>query len=530
MFGSIRDCAQLTVRGFTLLGLGVLAACGDGNESGTATPWPPPSSASWRSGVFAPASQFANKCVNTNGTDTETGQPYGSGTILDQNNFLRSWTNDLYLWYSEVPDADPATYPDTLAYFDVLKTSAVTASANPKDRFHFTYPTPDWLALSQSGVAAGYGAQWVIIGTAPNRRVVVAYTEFDSPAGDAVIERGAEVISVDGVSIATGNTQAEIDVLNEGLFPSDPGGSHEFVIQDLGAPSTRTVTLTAENVTSDPVPSVGTVTSGSSTVGYILFNDHIATSEAALIDAADDLVASGIDELVLDIRYNGGGYLAIASELAYMIAGSARTSGQTFEQLQFNDKHPTNDPVTGDPLAPMPFLSTANIDPSIQGQNLPQLNLSRVFVLTGVDTCSASESIINSLRGVGVQVIQIGSRTCGKPYGFYPEDNCGTTYFSIQFRGVNAQNFGDYADGFVPTQTPSADLSQVPGCPVADDFTHELGDANEARFAAALQYLSAGTCPAASSAATAGLGKPSLSGVEGRVYKSPLLTNRILQR
>ena len=58
-------------------------------------------------------------------------------------------------------------------------------------------------------------------------------------------------------------------------------------------------------------------------------------------------------------------------------------------------------------------------------------------------TCSASESIINGLRGVNVQVIQIGSTTCGKPYGFYPEDNCGTTYFSIQFKGVNAAGFGE---------------------------------------------------------------------------------------
>ena len=60
-------------------------------------------------------------------------------------------------------------------------------------------------------------------------------------------------------------------------------------------------------------------------------------------------------------------------------------------------------------------------------------------MLTGDNTCSASESIINSLRGIGVEVIQIGLTTCGKPYGFYPQDNCGTTYFSIEFKGVNAQ-------------------------------------------------------------------------------------------
>jgi hypothetical protein len=73
-----------------------------------------------------------------------------------------------------------------------------------------------------------------------------------------------------------------------------------------------------------------------------------------------------------------------------------------------------------------------------------------VFVLTSADTCSASESIVNGLRGAGVTVHLVGSTTCGKPYGFYPQDNCGTTYFAIQFQGVNFLGFGDYADGFTP--------------------------------------------------------------------------------
>ncbi len=100
------------------------------------------------------------------------------------------------------------------------------------------------------------------------------------------------------------------------------------------------------------------------------------------------------------------------------------------------------------------------------GQALPALNLSRVFVLTTASTCSASEAIINSLQGVNVQVIQVGSTTCGKPYGFYPADNCGVTYFSIQFQGVNAKNFGDYPDGFTPQNTIAVQGVLLPGCSV----------------------------------------------------------------
>jgi hypothetical protein len=189
-------------------------------------------------------------------------------------------------------------------------------------------------------------------------------------------------------------------------------------------------------------------------VGYILFNDHIATAEGWLYDAITDMVNANVDDLILDMRYNGGGYLDIASELAYMIGNTTLTNGQNFEKLVFNSKHPSTNPVTGQAISPTPFWKRSQgFDPALPNNTvLPSLNLSRVYIITGSGTCSASESVINSLRGVGVQVYLIGSTTCGKPYGFYPTDNCGTTYFSIQFRGENAANFGDYSDGFLAGQ------------------------------------------------------------------------------
>ena len=265
-------------------------------------------------------------------------------------------------------------------------------------------------------------------------------------------------------------------------------------------------------------------------VGYMLFNDHIAPAEQDLIGAVNFLQGQMITDLVLDIRYNGGGFLDIASELAYMIAGPARTAGRTFELLQFNDKHPTRDPVSGELIAPIPFYQTSQGFSGPANQALPTVNLGRVFVLTGPDTCSASESIMNSLRGVDVEVIQIGSTTCGKPYGFYPFDNCGTTYFSIQFKGVNAKNFGDYADGFSPQNTLGNAGERIPGCSVRDDFTRQLGDQAEERLAEALRYRAGGSCTVAPS----GLARATLAEApevtDGRMYKSPWHQNRILRR
>jgi hypothetical protein len=217
-----------------------------------------------------------------------------------------------------------------------------------------------------------------------------------------------------------------------------------------------------------------------------------------------------------------------------MISGSA-TTGKTFEQLQFNSKHTTTNPVTGDPLTPVDFHTTAQGFTVTRGAALPTLNLNRVFVLTGPDTCSASESIINSLRGADVDVIQIGSTTCGKPYGFYPAENCGTTYFSIQFRGINNKGFGDYADGFRPANSLSAVGVSVPGCSIADDFTHALGDSQEGRLAEAIDYMTNGSCASAPSGLSAkslkqkaDLSRP-LSASDGMTMKPLFLRNRILR-
>jgi hypothetical protein len=328
-----------------------------------------------------------------------------------------------------------------------------------------------------------------------------------------------EVLTVDGVDLVNANTSAAVDTLNAGMFPTKTGESHTFTVRDPGG-ATRTVTMTSQSVTSAPVQNVSTIDTPTGKVGYMLFNDHLATAEKALIDAVNQLKAAAITDLVVDIRYNGGGYLAIASELAYMIAGPTRTSGKTFERITFNDKHPTTDPVTGQSLTPTPFYSQAVGLSVNQGVALPSLGLGRVFVLTGSSTCSASESILNGLSGVDVEVIQMGETTCGKPYGFYPQDLCGTTYFSIEFQGVNAKGFGDYPDGFTPGATTAGSFV---GCKVTDDFGHALGDQNEARLATALAWRTSPTCVAFAGNALVFGG---LRG-EGKVIKSAWQENRI---
>jgi carboxyl-terminal processing protease len=440
-------------------------------------------------------------------------------STAEQKTFLRSWTDNLYLWYREVPAVDPAQYPDPVAYFDQLKTPLKTVSGKDKDQFHFSMSTAEWRALSQTGVQAGYGVTWSLLATTPPRKALAAYNEPNSPAVANGVTRGVEVLTVDGVDLVNANTSAAVNTLNAGLFPSNTGESHTFGVRDLGG-ATRTITMVSQNVTSAPVQNVSTIDTATGKVGYMLFNDHLATAEKALVDAVNQLKTASITDLVIDIRYNGGGYLAIASELAYMIAGPTRTAGKTFDEITFNDKHPTTDPVSGQTLTPTPFYNQGVGLSVNQGVALPSLGLGRVFVLTGPSTCSASEAILNGLSGVDVQVIQMGGTTCGKPYGFYPQDLCGTTYFSIEFQGVNAKGFGDYPDGFTPGATTPGSFV---GCPVTDDFGHALGDPNEALLAAALAFRASPACVGTPSTALVAGG---LRG-EGKVVKSPWQENRI---
>ena len=467
-------------------------------------------------GIFENANNFVNKCeVPRSGIDPATQAPFEDeqGTGLDERNWLRSWSNDFYLWYDEIIDRDPENFT-TPEYFALLKTEELTENGNPRDQFHFTVPTANFFQTAIQGDSVSTGINWVANQTSPPRDFTVAYINPDSSAFDAGVSRGDLVLEIDGVSVVNDSSDSGINTINQGLFPSTAGETIEFRFRRTDN-SEYTVDLDVELLMTSPVLLHQTISTSTGNVGYLVFNDHSRVAEQQLITAFEDFSADGVSDIVLDLRYNGGGFLFIASQIGYMIAGDTATANKSFERLVFNDKHTEVDPFTLAPLQPTPFF---RVDTS--GSPLPTLNLNRVFVITTGSTCSASESIINSLRGIDVDVIQIGETTCGKPFGFYATDNCGTTYFSIHFRGENHKGFGDYADGFIPSAIDNQ-LADIRGCVVADDLTHVLGDSDEAMLAQTLFYRENNECSVAIQKAQT---PPKL-----RIHTNEVLQNKVIQ-
>lgn len=481
-----------------------LAGCG-GGSSMNETPDPvvvtPPTNTAptWTAGVFEPSDELKNFCENprTGNDPFNNNEPYPdqAGSALYEKLWLRSWSDETYLWYDEIADNDPENFATVASYFAQLKTEELTDSGDKKDNFHFSEPSEDYFQEAQSGVTSGYGINWAFIGDPADRILRVAYLEDDSPASQIGFQRGDTVLEVDGVSINT-STQAGVDTLNEGLFSPTNGDSHTIVVRSNDG-AEKTFNVTAGNIEQTPVQNVKTITTENGTrVGYMQFNSHIGIAQEGLIAAVNKFKTDNVEELVIDFRYNGGGLLALSSQLAYMVAGSANIQNRIYYQTQRNDKQPVE--------SPFPFIDE-EIDYSTffsTGESLPDLNLSKVYVLSTSGTCSASEAFINGLKGIDAEVVLIGDTTCGKPYGFNPTHNCGTTYYTIQFSGINSKGFGEYAAGFTPTPTPQFD-ADVKGCVVSDDFDNQLGDPNEGILSTALYHIdNNGTCPVSTASAS----------------------------
>lgn len=388
-----------------------------------------------------------------------TGQPpLAACSMPQQQEAVRGYMARNYFWRDHLGEGDAAA-PSMQAYFDSLL-------YEPLDRYSFSEATSVYDDRVVQGQRAGYGYTLVWMDAA-RTQLRVRSVEPLSPAGLSGLKRGQRIASIDGL------TPAEI---GQGLLPAvtAPGVPRMVIVHGESGGIDPVFMLSARYpLTIVPATATFTVTRDSGgaavPVGYIAYHSFVANANDKLADAIAAMARAGVRELVLDLRYNGGGSVAVSRDLASMIGG-ARVRDALFTYLRFNpDNVVRNQSLLFRPGAftlPAPALETVD----------------RLIVLTSPNTASASELVINGLKPF-MPVVLVGGTTYGKPFGSLVQHHCGTTYHAIQFTTLNALGQADYANGFAPD------------CAVADDLDHELGDPREARLAAALHYVKTGMCP-----------------------------------
>jgi carboxyl-terminal processing protease len=420
-----------------------------------------------------------------------------SCTDSRQKNWVRANLNEDYLFYRDaplqsiIPDAFDGPVADL---FD-----AYTVNALPDlDRFSFVITQAEADATFQEGSATGIG---VGLRRDPvTQQIRIAFVDPAGPAAPAGLRRGMLLQSVNGTPLGVQNGVPVLSIAqSNALFASAAGTPVTVGFTTPPSAVVQTFALTTATFAETPVLATEVFDNPAvpgAKVGYIAHTSFaLPIAEVDLADAFADFQASNVTDLVVDLRYNGGGFLFMASQLAYMVAGNNRTDGKTFETLVFNDKRSGEN--TAEPFA---TRIRPEFNPSRANEPLPQLSLSRVFLLTTGSTCSASEAFASALRGVDVQVITIGSTTCGKPYGFSQENNCALAYFPLEFEGRNHKGEVVPVTGITPT------------CAATDDLDHELADPAEGMLASALGFVQTGACPAAATARARALAQPRQAG------------------
>lgn len=444
-----------------LLGLAV-AACGGGSAAPVNGTTPPAVEGPYL-GPQPPRSQYAGRLVRSpqfNGAVTSDWEA-PTCTAERQRRWVASMLWEDHLFYDELPNIQPGTFSGTVpAYFDALTVQGLPQ----RDRFSFVVPQALADGLFGTEPLAGLGLN---LRYDAQGHLRVAAVEPNGPAA-GVLARGDRIVQVNGTVVGPSLTQAQYNA----LFASAPGTQVMLDVRST-AGMDRSELLSTAFYAPQPIP-VSTVLPGN--IGYLKLTDFAnPLAEFELFFAMDDFAQAGVQELVVDLRYNGGGYLFIASQLAYMTAGSAATQNQVFENLIYNDKRPN---------FAFPFIDVliGLALPAAGGTELPALNLSRVHILTSQDTCSASEALVMGLRGIGVEVVLHGQSSCGKPYTFTQRNNCTWSYFPIEAEGRNAQG-------------ESVPLTGLPAtCPAVDDLDQPLGDPAEGQLASALHHIATGQC------------------------------------
>lgn len=372
-----------------------------------------------------------------------------------KNDTAANYARDIYLWHNNIPLTFNAhSFSDPNGVMQGIRAFSTEPGFNmPVDRWSFAMLKRDWEALS-SGVGGDFGMNIFFL---TNTDLRVSYVEPESPAGKAGIRRSWHIKQING-NPNVNSTNA--DGIIQAVYNSTIGS---FLFERPNATDT-TITLKASSYKEHPLLFDSVYTTGAGKTGYFVFNSFLGDTVEIRNEFTrifNKFSSEHVQDLVVDLRYNGGGYVSVQNLLANYLAPAAADNNVMLTE-EFNDRYTS-------------FNATQNFTKK------GTLDLNRLFFIVSQNTASASELLINSLKPY-MDVHLIGpSSTHGKPVGFYPIPVFDWYIFPVSFRTVNKNGEGNYFNGL--------SLSHQE----ADGLDKDWGDKNEGCLNAVLFFISNGS-------------------------------------
>ena len=353
---------------------------------------------------------------------------------------------EVYLWYQQLPESvDPGSYDSPQQFVDAIKYDQL-------DGFSSVISKTEFQQYFEQGRSFGHGFS---VGADPQTNIRVAFIYQNTTAYSEGVRRSWIIKEINGTRATASNY---FDLLG----PSDEQVTNDFVFQ-MPDGTEKEVSLTKEVVEINTVLHDEIIERNGLKIGYIVFQDFISAGIQQIDSVFEDFASANIDELILDLRYNGGGSILVAEHIADWILG-LQNSGEPFYSLVHNDKRSAQD-------------TTASIEQLEQA-----LAVNSVVFITTRNTASASEMLLNGFKPY-LTAQSVGTATRGKPVGQEPFVFRDYDYavLPITFKYVNANGNGDFFDGI------QADIQ------ASDDITKMFGNPEEASLQAAIKYLTTGS-------------------------------------
>lgn len=368
----------------------------------------------------------------------------------------------IYLWNTQIPATFNArTYDDPNKIMEAIRPySMETGFTQPVDRFSFAMKKTEWdnmsAGMSSLGTAASANGDFgLTVFFRVEGDLRVRLVEPNSPAGKAGIRRGWRITKINGNSnVTTGNSNFVVDNIYNSASASitfqKPDGS--VVTADLNQAhyTTRPVYLdTVYNINNNKI-------------GYLVFNSFLGDVNKLYSEfqrVFNRFTGQGVTDVIIDLRYNGGGYVSVQERLANYLVNTAANGAIMMKQV-YNTSNTGKNETTK--------FSKAG-----------SLNMSRVYFIVGRATASASELLINNLKPY-MEVKLLGGTTYGKPVGFYPIPVGEWYIFPVSFRTTNKNGEGNYFNG-IPVNSS-----------VADGLDKDWGDLSETSLASAIRNINTG--------------------------------------